>query len=251
MPAETLNCPMCGAAVSTEATLCEHCGARLATVACPKCFGMMFVGEKFCSHCGARADRVEVADAKPELCPRCQVNMNAVLIGGSPLRECPRCEGIWADADALHQICEDQEKQSAVLGMAGPVVKPESQDVEDITAIHYIPCPVCGELMNRVNFAHCSHVIVNVCGKHGTWFDRDELRRIVEFIHSGRIDGGARAGGCRSGAATPGGGGTRRAGRRLWLHLLLGSQLRSLENRHCGGGDLSPGVAEEIEGAGF
>ena len=170
MPAETLNCPMCGAAASTEATRCEHCGARLATVACPKCFGMMFVGEKFCSHCGARADRTEVADAKPEICPRCRVVMNAVVIGGSPLRECPRCEGIWADADALHQICEDQEKQSAVMGMAGPVVKPESQDVEDISTIHYIPCPVCGDLMNRVNFAHCSHVIVNVCGRHGTWF---------------------------------------------------------------------------------
>jgi Zn-finger nucleic acid-binding protein len=187
MPAETLNCPMCGAAASTEATRCEHCGARLATVACPKCFGMMFVGEKFCSHCGARADRTEVADAKPEICPRCRVVMNAVVIGGSPLRECPRCEGIWADADALHQICEDQEKQSAVMGMAGPVVKPESQDVEDISTIHYIPCPVCGDLMNRVNFAHCSHVIVNVCGRHGTWFDRDELRRIVEFIQSGGL----------------------------------------------------------------
>ncbi len=183
MPAETLNCPMCGAAVSTEATLCEHCGARLATVACPKCFGMMFVGEKFCSHCGAQADRVEVAGAKPEMCPRCKVVMNAVVIGGSPLRECPRCEGIWADADTLHKICEDVEKQSAVLGMASAVVKPEAVELEQ--HIHYIPCPVCGGLMNRVQFANCSHVIVNVCREHGTWFDRDELRRIVEFIQSG------------------------------------------------------------------
>ena len=183
MAAETLCCPMCGAAASSEATRCEHCGARLATVACPKCFGMMFVGEKFCSHCGARADRTEVVDAKPEQCPRCQVNMNAAVIGGSPLRECPRCEGIWADADALHQICEDREKQAAVLGMAEPVALPEAVEVEE--KIHYIPCPVCGEMMNRVNFAHCSHVIVNVCNKHGTWFDRDELRRIVEFIRAG------------------------------------------------------------------
>jgi Zn-finger nucleic acid-binding protein len=131
MPAETLNCPMCGAAASTEAVLCEHCGARLATVACPSCFGMMFVGEKFCSHCGAKADRTEIPDAKPEPCPRCRVDMNAVVIGGSPLRECPRCEGIWADADALHRICEDQEKQSAVLGMASPVAKlAETQELE-------------------------------------------------------------------------------------------------------------------------
>jgi Zn-finger nucleic acid-binding protein len=185
MPAETLNCPMCGAAVSTESTRCEHCGARLATVACPSCFGMMFVGEKFCSHCGAKADRVEIADAKPELCPRCRVEMNAVVIGGSNLRECARCEGIWADTETLHKICEDKEKQSAVLGVASPVAAPDTLELE--TNIHYIPCPVCGKLMNRVNFANCSHVVVNVCSAHGTWFDRDELRRIVEFIQAGGL----------------------------------------------------------------
>jgi Zn-finger nucleic acid-binding protein len=42
--------------------------------------------------------------------------------------------------------------------------------------------------MNRVNFAHCSHVVVDVCAAHGTWFDRDELRRIVEFIRGGGLE---------------------------------------------------------------
>ena len=185
MPAETLNCPMCGAATSTEAALCAHCGARLATVACPSCFGMMFVGEKFCSHCGAKANRTETDDANPEKCPRCRVDMNAVIIGSSHLRECPHCEGIWADADTLHQICDDREQQAAVLGMAAPVATQESVDLEQ--NIRYMPCPVCGKLMNRVNFAHCSHVIVDVCSQHGTWFDRDELRRIVEFIRAGGL----------------------------------------------------------------
>src|SRR5271157_2577569 len=105
MPAETLNCPMCGAAVLPDAPLCEHCGARLATVACPACFGMMFVGEKFCSHCGARAARTDLAGAATQLCPRCKVAMNAVLIGNTNLRECPKCEGIWAETEALQQIC--------------------------------------------------------------------------------------------------------------------------------------------------
>jgi Zn-finger nucleic acid-binding protein len=42
--------------------------------------------------------------------------------------------------------------------------------------------------MNRVNFAQCSSVIVDVCRAHGTWFDRDELRRIVEFIRAGGLE---------------------------------------------------------------
>ena len=41
---------------------------------------------------------------------------------------------------------------------------------------------------NRINFAKCSGVIVDVCKGHGTWFDRDELTRIVEFIRGGGLD---------------------------------------------------------------
>jgi Zn-finger nucleic acid-binding protein len=185
MAAETLNCPMCGAAASSDSPRCEHCGARLATVACPSCFGMMFVGAKFWSQCGAKAERTEIAAATHELCPRCSVEMEAVLIGKTSLEECPRCEGIWASADSLQQICADREQQAAVLGMPTSQ-SAQSADIEE--HIHYIPCPVCKELMNRVNFAHCSQVIVNVCNRHGTWFDKDELRRIVEFIRAGGIE---------------------------------------------------------------
>ena len=42
--------------------------------------------------------------------------------------------------------------------------------------------------MNRMNFARHSGVIVDVCKSHGTWFDRDELREIVEFIVAGGLD---------------------------------------------------------------
>lgn len=176
---------MCGAAASTDSPRCEHCGARLATVACPACFGMMFIGAKFCSHCGAQAARTELPEGTPESCPRCKVEMEAVLIGKTHLEECPRCEGVWADADSVRQICMDQEQQAAVLGM------PNSQSAETVGGdeqIHYIPCPICKELMNRVNFAHCSQVIVNVCNKHGTWFDKDQLQRIVQFIRAGGLE---------------------------------------------------------------
>lgn len=185
MNAETLNCPMCGAPASSDATQCEHCGARLATVACPSCFGMIFVGSKFCSHCGARADRTEAETQTHLPCPRCHVDLNAVVIGKTNLRECPQCEGIWADAASLEAIRADREQQAAVLGIAGPVA-PEPGDIEK--QIRYVPCPVCHKLMNRVNFAHCSHVVVDVCARHGTWFDKDELRRIVEFIRGGGLE---------------------------------------------------------------
>ncbi len=178
---------MCGAPAATDAPCCDHCGARLATAACPSCFGMMFVGQQFCPHCGAKADRQDsAAPSSPQPCPRCKTIMEAVVIGGSNLHECPHCEGIWTDAETLRQICANREQQSAVLGMASHL--PPNEGVELEKQIRYLPCPVCGGLMNRVNFANCSNVIVDVCRQHGTWCDRDELRRIVEFIRGGGLE---------------------------------------------------------------
>ena len=111
--------------------------------------------------------------------------MESVLIGKTHLEECPKCEGVWADGDAVRQICADQEQQAAVLGTP---VSQTAESAEFEERVHYIPCPVCKDLMNRVNFPQCSNVIVNVCGRHGTWFDKDELRRIVEFIRSGGLE---------------------------------------------------------------
>lgn len=186
MEAETLNCPMCGAAASTDSTQCAHCGARLATVACPSCFGMMFVGEKFCSHCGAMAQHKDLAPAENRLCPRCKKPMEVVEVGNVKVNECFKCEGMWVDAATLEQLCADREKQSAVLGM--PTYQPTPAVINMEENFHYVPCPVCHTLMNRVNFARCSGVVVDVCKQHGTWFDRDELRRIVEFIRQGGIE---------------------------------------------------------------
>jgi len=185
MAAQTLSCPMCGAPASSEASQCEHCGARLAKVACPSCFGMIFQGAKFCSHCGAPVDRTEVDSANLQRCPRCGISMNTVAIGAAVLLECPKCEGLWVYGTTLEQICAERERQAAVLGVAQPTTTP-SGFVED--KIRYLPCPVCRKLMNRVNFAHYSNVIVDVCKGHGTWFDRDELRRVIEFIRAGGLD---------------------------------------------------------------
>jgi Zn-finger nucleic acid-binding protein len=176
---------MCGASASTDAGQCAHCGARLATVACPSCFGLIFAGAKFCSHCGGRADRSEKPGAADQRCPRCGIGLEAVSIGETELRECGRCEGVWLEVDALERICTDREKQGTILGAAAPLTAATNPGVEKV---RYLACPVCRKLMNRVNFARCSQVVVDVCKGHGTWFDKDELRRIVEFIRAGGID---------------------------------------------------------------
>ena len=121
MQAETLNCPTCGAAASTDSSHCSFCGARLATVACPSCFAMMFVGSLHCSRCGAKALRAEASTASARRCPRCRVELETIVVASASLRECARCDGMWVDVESFERIVAERDEQSAALGSAAHV----------------------------------------------------------------------------------------------------------------------------------
>ena len=149
---------------------------------------MMFIGSKHCPQCGAAAGTPAAAELPVLKCPRCRIDMSAITLGETAMRECEKCEGIWVEVAAFEKICEDREQHSAVLGAVGPVASPKSLFGSEFPKAVYVPCPHCGQLMNRFNFARCSGVIIDVCRGHGTWFDRDELRKIVEFIRAGGFE---------------------------------------------------------------
>jgi Zn-finger nucleic acid-binding protein len=184
MPAQSLNCPNCGGAVSSDAVRCQYCGAKLATISCASCFGLNFVGAKFCAHCG-KALSVPVTQLEPGAkCPRCARPMEQKKLEGTAIVECPGCTGIWINAATFDHICANQQEQASLLGMAPHSVQKVAID----TTPRYLPCPECGKLMNRLNFAGYSGIILDLCRPHGLWFDRDELRRIIEFIRGGGMD---------------------------------------------------------------
>jgi Zn-finger nucleic acid-binding protein len=143
---------------------------------------MMFLGSQFCPHCGGPAVHWAGENSKC-LCPACKVPMLCGDLRGIPLLECGRCFGLWLDAATFERICRDSEQQALIAGgrpsMGSPVA---------IGPVRYVPCPQCSELMHRMNFARCSGVVVDVCRRHGTWFDVNELHRIVEFIRAGGMD---------------------------------------------------------------
>src|SRR5215831_7596942 len=91
MPAQTLNCPNCGAAISSDAPQCQYCESKLASVACPSCFGMMFIGIRHCPHCGATAGAQSPAQLSVLKCARCRIDMASITLGSEAMRECAHC----------------------------------------------------------------------------------------------------------------------------------------------------------------
>jgi len=146
---------------------------------------MIFEGARFCAFCGAETSRAQKAKTKLP-CPGCKTKvLGQVELGHTPVMECAGCHGLWVDAGTFDRICTDRERQSAVLGSASEMFRPGDRPIQKV---RYVKCPECEQLMHRINFAKCSGIVVDVCKGHGTWFDRDELQHIVEFIRTGGLD---------------------------------------------------------------
>jgi len=184
MDAAALTCPQCGAAAAADAIACSFCHARLATMACPSCFGMVFIGSKHCAHCGAPIAAVETR-AGARACPRGCGTLRRLSLGGVELEECERCSGAWLAPKVFQRLCAEEERRVVFLGAEFQARHAERTPVP---TIRYLPCPDCGVLMNRVNFGKRSGVVLDSCARHGTWFDADELRRVVEFVRGGGLD---------------------------------------------------------------
>jgi Zn-finger nucleic acid-binding protein len=182
MAAQTLNCPSCGAPVSADLPQCQFCHALLQTVACPKCMGMIFMGSEFCPHCGCRLAAVAAGSETAKLCPRCSERLQDVQVTNTPLEECMHCGGIWIDVTHFEFLCSNAEAQEAATGLRLP--PPVSLD----PSVRYLKCPQCANLMNRMNYAGRSGIVIDVCRPHGIWLDRDRMRQIIDFIRAGGLD---------------------------------------------------------------
>lgn len=142
----------------------------------------MFVGSKFCPHCGEAAATVDDGPAVGRHCPRCETsNLQSVDVGGVQLEECPDCGGLWVAVDVFNRICADRVAQEAAISIPLPPPLPQEHGVR------YLKCPRCGNLMNRYKFANRCGVILEECKQHGVWLDRDDLRRVIEFIRAGGL----------------------------------------------------------------
>jgi len=106
-----------------------------------------------------------------------------VKVGSVLLDECLACGGVFVDPPSFERICAEREQQAVVLKASFPAPAGRPSRAE-----RYWPCPACGRLMNRQNFARLSGVIVDVCKGHGVWFNHGELQAIVEFVRAGGLD---------------------------------------------------------------
>jgi Zn-finger nucleic acid-binding protein len=204
--ARVVRCSSCGAALPDNASRCPFCQSEITLhdrdldTVCPHCLALVSDQARFCHHCGTGlVPELDAGRNTELLCPACQDGHRLVsrYLGAQAVTvlECGRCAGFWLGHEAFRQLVERAQKealpagttvklpaQAAVEALPGTETAPEGGH----RVSFYRPCPVCHELMPRLNYGHCG-VIIDVCRHHGIWFDANELARILAWLHAGGV----------------------------------------------------------------
>ncbi len=151
------------------------------------------VGAEGCSLCGT------VRDARDERrvrapCPRCASEARLVPfgLGDAALQACPRCKGMFVSAvdwDTLLDVFAREPLPDILVPDAeGPSIygpyrsPPSSKNPVQVDLEADVRCPTCRGVMERLEFAAMTHVIIDVCAMHGVWLDAGELERIIDSV---------------------------------------------------------------------
>lgn len=162
---------------------------------CSNCKAPLPPGSQVCDYCGNRTD-IDLAGIhhyttheidSPRSCPRCSVRLKTIdlkLNGRFLIERCETCHGLFFDPGELEALLEATVKNVFEIDRAGlNAITNDRQPSQH--PIAYIKCPVCSQLMHRVNFGAKSGVIVDRCRQHGIWLDGGELRQLFEWMKLG------------------------------------------------------------------
>jgi Zn-finger nucleic acid-binding protein len=162
------KCPYCREEIKSEAVKCRFC--------------CEWVEENIAEE---KKDQPKIPE-RPLFCPKCKVLMNIVQHDGVETDECPECGGIWVDYYEEKQVLEMKPGVFTVddLHNMRRMYKPDGK----IEEVKYHKCPICSKLMWRKNYLNHSGVIVDKCREHGTFFDKGEIEKAIEFIKLGGVE---------------------------------------------------------------
>ncbi len=159
---EAVQCPQCGAGISQTAQNRAH--------------------ERACEYCGSviRADsrtsnqREEHDYLCSKHCPRCHHKTVDTEVDDVHLRACHHCGGLWVPHAAFRRFSRlsKSSKRNLLRLNRSRVMRPSR---EALARHGVLRCPQCAKSMKQKMYTRGAYVTVDICRKHGAWFDENEL----------------------------------------------------------------------------
>ncbi|HOJ15504.1 MAG TPA: zf-TFIIB domain-containing protein [Deltaproteobacteria bacterium] len=104
-------------------------------------------------------------------CPACTSNLVTLELNGVEVDYCFTCQGIWLDNGELERLLSMAEGDEGMVSGLMPAAVSEKRR----------RCPVCRRVMEKVETKRQGGVLLDRCDRHGLWFDRLELRKVLEM----------------------------------------------------------------------
>ncbi len=162
---------------------------------CLSCSAPLPANTNLCSYCKVRNDvdlhgkhhfSISSKHSK-RICPHCQIPLQTIklkLQENFYIERCKSCFGLFFDPGEIETLL--QSSVSNVFEINVKLLKNINKDrYQKKKQFSYIKCPVCRVLMNRVNFAHRSGVIIDRCKNHGIWLNNGEITHLMEWKKAG------------------------------------------------------------------
>ncbi|HSF42918.1 MAG TPA: zf-TFIIB domain-containing protein [Thermoanaerobaculia bacterium] len=192
--AAVIRCSSCGAPREESARACRYCNAdftlheRDLDTICSRCMARVSGKAHFCHSCGTPVLVRQAAAAGCELpCPSCADGrrLGSRQLGATNVAmfECDTCGGIWIEKEVFEILAERARAQSLPDLDLRPAERKSAGGAPQ-KGPFYRPCVVCKATMNRRNWGKRSGIILDVCQKHGVWFDLHELEDLLRFLRT-------------------------------------------------------------------
>ncbi|MCO6043478.1 zf-TFIIB domain-containing protein [Aeoliella sp. ICT_H6.2] len=103
-------------------------------------------------------------------CPTCQTPLREEACAGQRIDRCAECGGLWLDQGELGPVVRSYAK-SVEASAQVPATRPD------------YPCPKCGKLMDRREYAHDSGVFLQRCDDcQGHWIEGWQMPKLEEYV---------------------------------------------------------------------
>lgn len=197
LTAAALVCTHCGGAVSASDEQCPYCQAAISeadrrqTTLCPSCFTRIDDDSQHCRACGVEIRPQALSPLPADRgCPRCEDQLRVRSLEIVDVIECGACLGMWVTPASFEAVTRQATRGGGDAALfvqkadGGPRTRP-------LESVRYIPCLVCGELMQRRQYTYRgrpSGVVIDSCKGHGVWLDHEEIESIVQFVSKGGLD---------------------------------------------------------------
>ncbi len=162
---------------------------------CHSCSAPLAANSNLCNYCNVRNDvdlrgkhqySISRQHSK-QICPHCEIPLQTIKLKSSKpfyIERCRTCFGLFFDPGEIETLLESSV--SHVFEINFKLITSINKDrYQQNKAFTYIKCPKCRVLMNRVNYAHRSGVVVDQCIKHGVWLDSGETTHLMEWKKAG------------------------------------------------------------------